>query len=78
MISERSTGRRVSAWLLAIDSSAHFAFCGFYHKQNGFGFGSQSALHPRFFAVKEMGQGSFDKTKTTDNIYYVFFIDESR
>jgi len=26
---------------------------------------------PRFFAVKEMGQGSFDKTKTTDNIYYL-------
>ncbi|MBO6181063.1 hypothetical protein J6O86_05195 [bacterium] len=29
MISERSTGRRVSAWLLAFDSTTHFAFCGF-------------------------------------------------
>ena len=37
-----------------------------------------SSKPARFFAVKEMGQGSFDKTKTTDNIYYVFFIDESR
>ena len=28
---------------------------------------------PRFFAVKEMGQGSFDETKTTYNIYYVIY-----
>ncbi len=56
MISERSLGRGVSAWLLAIDSSTHFAFCGFYHKQNGFGFGSQSALRPVSLRSKKWGK----------------------
>jgi hypothetical protein len=53
MISERSAGLGVSAWLLAIDSSAHFAFCVFYLKQNGFGFGSQSAFRFTFLFASQ-------------------------
>jgi len=63
MISEQSAGRGVSAWLLAIDSSAHFAFCDFYHKQNGFGFGSQSALRPVSLRSKKWGRVVLIKQK---------------
>ncbi len=44
----------------------------FATRQQG-GIWSGSFFAPRFFAVKEMGQGSFDETKTTYNIYYVIY-----
>ena len=67
MISERSAGRGVSAWLLAIDSTTHFAFCGFCHKQNGFGFGSQSTL--RHFCHQKC---SCSKNPAEQYIYYIY------
>jgi hypothetical protein len=71
MISERSTGRRVSAWLLAFDSTTHFAFCGFLPQAKWLRLWLAIRLEALLPPKVPLSGGPCGAYLYTDNIFYV-------